>query len=184
MAPPIDSAMVAAARAGDPHAWESLVRSWAPTVIQWCRRLGGYRVHAEDAAQEIFLTVSRRFEQLEHPDKFKSWLYSITRRLVANKRRLKWHQVVVAQVKEALLPPTRPVEPDPKLRAGVQQILDELPEPQREVLVLVAIEENSMSEAAELIGVSVGTVKSRMRLARQTFKAKALKRGLVDEEGQ
>ena len=58
------------------------------------------------------------------------------------------------------------------------RVLEKLPANQREALVLCVVEERSASEVAELLGVPTGTVKSRLRLARERFRTLAEKRGL------
>ncbi len=144
-----------------------------PDVLAWCRRLGGPKVDAEDAAQDVLLTAFTRLDSLRDPSCFHAWLYGITRRVLASHRRRAWVRRWV---------PGAPAEaldrgPDPctsaqfsELSCEVQSILEKLPVHQREVLVLRDVEGRSDSEVAELLGIPVGTVKSRSRLARQRFR--------------
>jgi len=53
-------------------------------------RLGGPRIDAEDAAHDVFLVVFRRLPDLDDPQAFRSWLFGITRRVVAAHRRRAW----------------------------------------------------------------------------------------------
>lgn len=144
-----------------------------PDVLAWCRRLGGPKVDAEDAAQDVLLTAFTRLDSLRDPAAFHAWLYGITRRVLAAHRRRAWVRRWV---------PGLPIEavdrgPDPcasaelsELSCEVQTLLERLPAAQREVLVLRDVEGRSDSEVAELLGVPIGTVKSRSRLARQRFR--------------
>jgi RNA polymerase sigma-70 factor (ECF subfamily) len=60
-----------------------------------------------------------------------------------------------------------------------EAILDKLPEPQRVVFVLFELEEMSGQDIAELLGISVGTVRSRLRLAREAFSREVKRRASV-----
>jgi len=62
---------------------------------------------------------------------------------------------------------------------AVQELLEHLPAAQREALILCDLEERTAAEAAELVGVSVGTIKSRLRLGRKRFRRLAVQRDLA-----
>lgn len=168
-------------RAAQPDAMERLFARWMPDVLQWCRRLGGPKVDAEQAAQDVCIVVLRRVHTVERPGQLPSWLFSVTRRVLAQHRRRAWVR--------RWLPGLSPdgVDPGPSPERGAQQsdhvrvvheILSELPDELREVLVLCDLEERSDPEAAELLGWKVGTTKSRLRRARALFREHAVQRGL------
>lgn len=158
--------------AGDVGARHRWLRAAAPTVLAWCRRLGGPSIDADDAAQDALVTAMRRLHTLREPERAWGWLYGITSRTVAwHRRRTPWKRWTSWLLEPAS---TRP-EPDGDLElaegaAAVERALETLPEAQREVVVLCWIEERSTSEVAELLGVSQGTVKSRLRLARERLR--------------
>ncbi|MFT7519141.1 MAG: RNA polymerase sigma factor (sigma-70 family) [Kiritimatiellia bacterium] len=170
---PTDAELIIAIRAHDSRAQGLLLDRWVPEVIAWCARLGGTRVDAEDAAQDVFIVVITRLHSLRNPDHFKPWLFGITRRVLAKHRRRVWLQRWVGDV--PLTTPcssSNPEEAAEQLRraAKVHSALGGLPLAQREVLVLCDLEGRSATEAATLLDVPVGTVKSRLRLGRRRFR--------------
>ncbi|MCA9495219.1 MAG: sigma-70 family RNA polymerase sigma factor [Myxococcales bacterium] len=158
--------------AGDPDARYRWLRLVAPTVLAWCRRLGGPSIDADDAAQDALLTAMRRLHTLREPERAWAWMYGITSRTVAwHRRRSPWRRWTTWLLEPAS---TRP-GPDVDLATlegaeAVERALQALPDAQREVAVLCWIEERSTAEAAQLLGVSQGTVKSRLRLARERLR--------------
>lgn len=152
-----------------PGALDRLCDAWLPVVLGWAIRLCGPRVDAEDAAHDVFLIVFRRLAEIEKPDAFPSWLYGITRRVVAAHRRRAW----IRRWMPGMVPDVAETLPDPARRAEQSAVadrvwaaLDQLPLHHREVLVLCDLEERADSEVAELLRVPKGTVKSRLRRAR------------------
>lgn len=165
-----DVALTRAAIADAPRALDQLVDAWLPTVLGWCIRMGGPKVNAEDAAQDVFEVVFDRLPTLRDPDAFPAWLYGITRKTLAKHRRRAWLRYRVLGMPLEEQPDWRS---DPSRQAQreqtgrrVWQALDQLPEHHREVLVLCDLEERADSDAADLLGVPKGTVKSRLRRAR------------------
>jgi RNA polymerase sigma-70 factor (ECF subfamily) len=67
------------------------------------------------------------------------------------------------------------------LAAAVREALEDMPAELREVIVLCELEERNGAEVAELLGVPLGTVKSRLRRARERFEAEARRRGLAPD---
>ena len=75
---------------GDELAFEAVVSDSIPTVLGWCERLGGPRVEPEDAAHDILLIVVRKLPALRDPKAYPAWLFHITRKTLANRRRRVW----------------------------------------------------------------------------------------------
>ncbi|MEZ4242013.1 MAG: sigma-70 family RNA polymerase sigma factor [Myxococcota bacterium] len=174
--------VVEGALAGDPRAADALLRSFGPQVCRWCARLGGPRIDVEAAAQEVLLVVHRRLPELTHPQQVAPFVFQVVRRVVANERRrawLRWWAPMPAA-------PLATGEPGPEAAAEqaqrvriVWEVVAALPADQREVLVLVDLEERTAPEAAALLGIPEGTVRSRLRVARQRFRERLLARGLA-----
>ncbi len=165
--------LVTRALDGDPQAVDQLARAWLPHVYRWCQRLGGPRIDAEDAAHEALITMCRKLDTVRSAEQFPSWLYGICKRIIANHRRRAWlRSWVGAPVKESADPVSDPHRSAEASQAAAQvwAALEKLSAGQREVLVLCELEERSGSEVAELTGLPLGTVKSRLRLARKAFK--------------
>lgn len=168
--PPPEDRLHAVSGGADLHA---RLDAAAPAVLGWCRRLGGPRVDPDDAAQDVLLTAWRRLDALREVEAFESWLYGITRRVLAAHRRRAWVRRWTAGVVPDTADPGRSPREEAELSEvsrEVQRILELLPSEQREVLVLSDVEERTDSEVAELLGIPSGTVKSRLRLARGRFR--------------
>ena len=174
---------LAAVRAGDDAALAELFDEWLPVVLAWCKRLGGPRVDPHDAAQDVLLLVMDKVDRVWSPDHFRPWLFGVTRRVLARHRRAGWVQRWVGDLfgrderDTDARGPDRQAESS-QLAARVHQALDSLSDDHREVLVLCDLEHRTDEEAAELIGVPVGTVKSRLRRARAAFRTAAHRHGL------
>ena len=165
---------------------ESFYAAHARRVMDWVLRLGGPHLNHEDVAQDVFETAVRRLHTFR-PERgsLQGWLYGVTRNVVSNARRrarlrrfFGLHQI------------PEPIAPDPDAtelahrrwrRHQVQLALDSLSDKHREALVLVDLEERTAVDAAALIGVSVGTIYSRLHHARKRFRA-ALEERLPEAE--
>jgi RNA polymerase sigma-70 factor (ECF subfamily) len=179
---PCPPALVEAAARGEPGARDELVDTWLPVVLGWCARLGGPKVDSEDAAHDVLIVMLDRLDSLRDPGSFSSWLFGITRRVLAKHRRQAWvRRWVPGFVPDPADPAASPFHRTrlSETSRRVQQVLEELPPAQREVLVLCDLEERTDLEVSELLGVPLGTVKSRLRLARMKFRTIAEQNALV-----
>jgi RNA polymerase sigma-70 factor (ECF subfamily) len=176
-----DAELVQATVAGDDRAADALALRWGPTVLRWCARLGGPGVDPEDAAADVFERVFNRVATLRDPAAFPPWLFRTARGVVNQHRRRAWLRRWV---------PGLHVDPaDPAAGTGrryelgetarvVQAALETLPAELREVIVLSDVDERAGSEVAGLLGLPLGTVKSRLRRARERLEAELRARGI------
>jgi RNA polymerase sigma-70 factor (ECF subfamily) len=173
----------AAVHGGDRLALDALCTDWSPIVVQWCARLGGPRVDAEQAAQEIFIVLLRRLGTIDGPDKLPAWLFAVTRRVLAQQRRLAWGARWEADADADRLgggpAPGHDAVDRASTAAAVRTMIRELPPPLREVIALCDLDERTDDEVAALLGVPSGTVKSRLRRARLLLRDMASARGLL-----
>lgn len=155
----------------------------------WCtlRRLGVREADVLDQAQKVFLTAHVKLAEFEGRSRITTWLFGICQRVASDYRRSALFRREVS-TDAAEMDLYRGSQEDSSQSAESRQraqlaetILDKLPEPQRVVFVLFELEEMSGQDIAELLGISVGTVRSRLRLAREAFsrevKRLALARG-------
>lgn len=167
-------AAAALARAGDDAALDDLARVWLPHVYAWCHRLGGPGLDAEDAAHESLIVMCRRIHRVTSAEVFPTWLFGVCRRVLANHRRRAWlRRWVPGSLLEFAWSGPGPdtIAESARTADAVWKVLEELPAAQREVLVLCELEERTGTEAAALLGIPVGTVKSRLRAAQRSFRA-------------
>lgn len=185
MNPPAPTpALLAAVHNGDPVARGALFDAWLPVVMRWCARLGGPGVDPEDATHDVFVCILARLPSLRDPAAFVPWVFGITRRtLHVHRRRAWWRRWVPGLGREDGPDPDADLErlhEEGELADSVNRLLDALDPTLREVLVLCELEERTDLEAASMLGVPTGTVKSRLRRARARFEAAARAEGLAE----
>jgi RNA polymerase sigma factor (sigma-70 family) len=152
-----------------------------PVVATWCARLAAPGVDADAAAHDVLLVLLRRRAELRPDVSPLPWAYAVTRQVLRAHGRTSWlRRWLPGAVRD------RPAPSDPQRDyAGAERarlvadVLGGLDEAHREVLVLCDVEERSRAEVAALLGVPTGTVKSRLRLAREAFRARAARRGVT-----
>lgn len=162
-----DVADVVAAAAGDVAAFERLVRAMQGRVWRYIVQLVGDHALAEDVSQEVFLRMHRKLHTLRDPDRFVSWLFSMARNAAFDAGRSKRRRPLEL-VGDRELPDTGRSE-DPHLRFEVFEALQTLHLDLREAILLVGVVGLSYEEAGQAIGVSEGTVKSRVFRARKAL---------------
>jgi RNA polymerase sigma-70 factor, ECF subfamily len=174
---PEDSFLIARARQGDLRAFEEIVRLYERRVYGVALRIVRAHDVADDVAQEAFVRAWRSLDRFEIGRPFGPWVCRIAANLAVN-------HVRSPRAREEGLPEghaeTRSAEPGPLgavLDAEARRVLDDavagLPAEQRAVFVLRAVEEMSYAEIADALGISPGTVMSRLFRARERL-ARAL----------
>jgi RNA polymerase sigma-70 factor (ECF subfamily) len=157
------------AERGDVEAFRQLFEAYAPRVKSYMMRQGADANTAEELAQETLLTVWRK-AGLYSGDKGSAttWIFTIARNLRIDRLRREQRWMPLPDDYDSQ--PSTDAGPDEAFaqeerRIRMQQALSELPPDQREAVVLSYIEGLSHSEIADRLGLPLGTVKSRMRLA-------------------
>lgn len=161
-------AVVVRAQVGDRDAVAELVRGWHEAVWGYVRHMLGRADLADDVSQEVWLAVVRGLPRLKEPERFAAWLFTIARRSVVNQLRQRYAEQPHVDVDEEPDPADHVVE-----RVDVRRLLGGVPVMEREVLVLFHLEDLSLEECAEVLGVPVGTVKSRLYRARRLLREEA-----------
>jgi RNA polymerase sigma-70 factor (ECF subfamily) len=139
------------------------------------RRLGVPESDASDAAQDVFLVVHRRISEFEGRSKVTTWLYGICYRVARDRRRLAHvrRKVDDEDLIDQKADETADVAGEAERRQGLailEALLDELPLDQRAVFTLFELEGMTGDAIAEALEIPVGTVYSRLRLAREQFR--------------
>ncbi len=149
--------------------FEERLAECGPLAYRVARGVLRNSADAEDVAQEALLRAYRRFERLRDRTRFRAWLVRISFRLAIDRTRSSKRR----EVRETLWSQTapRPSTEDLAVTSEFQEHLDraleEMPEKQRLVLLLAAMQGHSLDEVAEMLGLPVGTVKSRLFFARK-----------------
>jgi RNA polymerase sigma-70 factor (ECF subfamily) len=130
---------------------------------------------AEDATQQVFMIASRKLDSID-PSRARSFVYGTAMHVARNTRRgLRRRREVPESdgAEERVTPSHRNPEQQTELaeaRRLLAELLAQLPENSRRVLVLAEIEQLEVSEIASLEGLPIGTAASRLRVARQQFR--------------
>ena len=171
---------------GDRRAFEELVHRYERELYSYLRRYLGNAEMAEDAFQQTFLQVHLKCDQYDAGRKVRPWLYTVaTNQAIDAQRRNRRHRMVSLDRRigrgsddnsnsGSLMELLVHEQPGPcellessEYRETVRHVLDELAEPLRQVVNLVYYQGLKYREAADVLGVPVGTVKSRLHVAIQ-----------------
>jgi RNA polymerase sigma-70 factor, ECF subfamily len=143
------------------------------------RRLGVHDADVDDAAQQVFVTTSRKLAAVRHGCE-RSFLFQTALRVAADSRRTRRRRREVAEdelrdADEARdpAPPTEDLVDLRRARAQLDEILDDMPLDLRAVFVLFELDEATLAEISALLHVPIGTVASRLRRARLQFREAA-----------
>jgi RNA polymerase sigma-70 factor (ECF subfamily) len=147
------------------------------------RRLGVSEADAEDRAQEVFVVAHRRFDEFEDRGRGpRAWLFQIVLRVASDARRHKRRHPEIPDGGDAVeRVSVEPSQTDAMARrddlAKLDAALAVLDMDRRAVLVLHEIEEMTAPEIAQVLGIPLNTVYSRLRVAREKLEAALARRG-------
>ena len=175
--------MIAAILAGESQRFHDLIRPYERSVYVMALSFVRDESDAEDIAQEAFLKAFRNLASFRGEAKFGTWLISITlneaRSRLRRKKLLKLEPLEVSNdddgshVSPALLRDWKEIPSEAlersEMRSLLQKAVEELPPIYREIFVLRDIEELSINEAAEVLQISVASVKVRLHRARMAL---------------
>lgn len=167
-----DDALMMRIAQGDGRAFEALVAQRLDRVVAVARRMLGNDADAEEVAQEAFLRLWRRADRWE-PGRAQvsTWLYRVATNLCIDHMRRRRGEHAQETVPEQEQPAAQQrVLEEADLRRRMDDALQSLPERQRMALVLFHYEGLAMSEAAELMQVSVDALESLLARGRRTLK--------------
>jgi len=193
-----EAAVISELKAGSEEAYAWLIGEFHQPVYSLVYRVVQDPSDAADTTQEVFLKVFRGMKHFHGESSLKTWIYRIALHEAANRRRWwfrhKAHETSIEPVEaggyefageERLVDPGEsPFEnfAHAEVRAAVERALRDVPEPFRTALVLRDLEEMSYEEIAEVLQISLGTVKSRITRGRDGLRKRLL--GYVQEAGR
>jgi RNA polymerase sigma-70 factor (ECF subfamily) len=168
---------------GERAAFQHLVERYQGRLLNFIYRTIGDRDRSEDLVQETFIRVYRHLHRFDRSKKFSTWIYTIASNLAKNELRNRSRNplVLFQAIKKNWEADHRPLQfedntqrPDDlfrkrHLRDLIEKAVQELPEHHRVVFVLRELEGKTYEEIAEITGVNLGTVKSRLNRARNNF---------------
>jgi RNA polymerase sigma-70 factor (ECF subfamily) len=163
-----ERALVESAKRGSKAAFETLYRNHVGKVYGLCLRMTAHRATAEDCTQEAFIQAWRSLPAFESRSAFGTWLHRIAvNAVLAQGRRRSERLGTSGSAEDEAVALPDPSVSDAGTVLDLEAGLRLLPAGARRALVLVGLYGYSHEEAAELLGVAVGTCKSQVHRARQ-----------------
>lgn len=179
-----EDALIERARAGDRTALEELVARYEGRLYRFGMKMCGHPEDARDVVQDTFLSVAKSIGSFRGKATFSSWLYKIAHSFCTKQRRRQKH---ASHTHPPLYPEaflqngTTRAELTPhdevvrrELWAALERAIGELPPAFREVFVLRDLEGLSVEQTAEILGLRVATVKTRLHRARLAVREQLL----------
>lgn len=167
---------------GDLGAYQEIYEFFAHKVFNFIYRMVNSVSETEDLTQETFVTVYQKLGSLKEDSKFEPWLFRIARNYVYQRYRSRAPTTVpiddldesgqeITQIPDLRRNPDEEYQAQ-ELREVVSRVIGELPEKYREVFVLSAIRNLRYDEIAEIVGRSLGSVKTDIHRARLRVREK------------
>ncbi|MDA1265347.1 MAG: sigma-70 family RNA polymerase sigma factor [Planctomycetota bacterium] len=182
-APVEDSSLVRDSLAGDGTAFQLLVERYQGRLFALARNYTKSPVEIEDIVQDTFLKAFARLDSFQHQSSFYTWIYRIATNTLLDHLKRRGRSPVQAVEDPEVLPngvcDGNLMRPDARLQEKeiaeiTQDVLLDLPEIFRQVLILREFEDMAYQDIADLLEISIGTVESRLFRARNKFKQKLL----------
>jgi RNA polymerase sigma-70 factor (ECF subfamily) len=152
------------------------IAALVPRLRRFAWGLSGSRDDGDDLVQAACLRALERLDQFAPGTRLDSWMYRIVRTVFIDRGRASRRRGPVADPEAVLAVSDEGIAarlPQDRLTlARVREAVDELPEGQRAVVLLVCVEGCSYREAADILGVPVGTVMSRLARGRSRLQAR------------
>jgi RNA polymerase sigma-70 factor (ECF subfamily) len=162
------------AKAGEPEAWDALFRRYQLPLYVYVFELVHDEQTSLDLVQETFIAAVRHIGTLRNDGKFGSWLFGIAhQKCIQRWRKQNREEILFDEI--AAAPDEFEGSPDNLLirreqEAEFMELLNQLPLPQRSVLLLHFVEDFSLEEIAGITGIPIGTVKSRLHYAKKSLR--------------
>ena len=160
---------------GEPAAFDELVAQWHGPLWQYIRRMVDGNELADELLQETWLRILRGIANLREPASLVAWMFGIARRVLMNRFREKYRQSHFIEDSTCELPVNDPDTDRIDLKDEIRDMLQKLeclPIQQRELLSLYYLENLSVDQLAQVLGIPAGTVKSRLYNARNMLRQK------------
>ncbi len=142
-----------------------------PRLRRYARALTGDSARADDLVQDTLERALIKLHLWRPGSDLRAWLFTVMHNLYINQLRKQDGRSTAALDEEALQLAEQPVQTDMLELRDLQAMLLRLPEEQREVLLMVALEQMTYEETAGVLGIPVGTVMSRLSRARERLRS-------------
>lgn len=153
------------AQAGDREALEEIFKIIQEPLYRYIFRLVSERTLSEDILQDVFILIYRKLGWLDDPRFFRPWAYRIASREAFKRlrRERRWTEQIRDEAFLEAIPAEKAEESvAPELKERLPQLVGRVSPASRAVLILHYLDEMPLAEVAEVLGISVGTAKSRL----------------------
>ena len=152
------------AQAGDRVALDELLRAVQSPLYRYIYSITGNTTLAEDILQEVFVLLYRKLGWLREPELFRPWAYRIATRETFKflKREKRWQEQERDEEILRAIPAQPPEMMTAELTAQLPHLIASVSPASRAVIVLHYLHELTLDEVAEVLGIAVGTAKSRL----------------------
>ncbi|ONI38025.1 RNA polymerase [Candidatus Epulonipiscium fishelsonii] len=174
--------LIKKAQAGDIVSFEELIKRYENIIFGICVKILKHETDAYDAAQETCIKIWKQMPKFEGNSKFSTWIYRIavnqcldTLRKNKRSKEISFHQsgnekedwfMEIEDIKENIGKYIEQIETQSVLTQG----LNELNKGQKEIIMLRDVQNYSYEEISQILNISLGTVKSRLSRARNSFR--------------
>ena len=169
-----DQWLVLRCQGGDAEAFSELFKRWHPRLTRHARRMLGSADDANDAAQDAWLSITGGLGRLKDPALFRRWVYRIMTRRCADKirknQRIRRSEAPAARAEATPAPDPVTALTDGEAIDRLRAAIRALPMDRRLVLALLYVDCLTVAEIASALEIPTGTVKSRLRLARDELR--------------
>lgn len=185
----LDRLLVDRIKSGDELAFNEMVRRYWDRIYSMVHQLLRNQQDAEEVTQDAFIRAHRGLANFRGDAAFSTWLYQIATNLARNRYWYWWRRkrdktisfdapvgdedgATLAEIFPAEVETPDDVTVTTEFSTRVTECMDELGKKHREILILRNVQNHSYEEIAEILGISVGTVKSRIARAREALREK------------
>ena len=166
-----DEKLVSQTLAGDRDAFGVLVHKYQDMVYTYAFQKVRNEADSQDITQEVFLKAFRHLQKLRHPHLFRSWLYTIMsnecKRWLERVTKKRRREIALERVaNDSLQIQPEHTVPTEGWEVDLEQAMSALPDESRIVVSMFYMGDYSLKEISEFLGISVNTVKSKLRRAR------------------
>ena len=163
--------------------FEAAALPYLEDIFRAARRMVGNRSEAEDLVQQVYLTAWKAFDRFQPGTNCKAWLFKILlNEVLHHRRRLATNRTVPGDLEPEQV--YRPPVPEELNDEDVLRAIDDVAEDFRKVVLLADVHEFSYKEIADILGIPIGTVMSRLNRGRKLFRTRLARFAGLDFEDQ
>jgi RNA polymerase sigma factor (sigma-70 family) len=169
-----DQLLVVRCQLGERSAFDDLIRRWSGSLHRYALKLSNDPELANDLTQDVWVRVIHGIASLREAAQFRPWLFGIAHRTFMDRLRTRYAMPVETGIDVEMIASIDDSGADEDLERTLTTTMALLPMVEREVLTLFYLEELSLADIADALGIPVGTVKSRLFRARTLLRQQIL----------